>query len=112
MGRSGQEVGRVDFIERAALAQRARGLKSRWDRVGRELGTLLSDERQLEALGPGARRIFQSGRRALGELKAGVQQAEAGAAPSIRGTLRDVRALLEETERLLGDLEDRLTSGR
>lgn len=102
----------MDFIERAALAQRARGLKSRWDRVGRELGTLLSDERQLEALGPGARRIFQSGRRALGELKAGVQQAEAGAAPSIRGTLRDVRALLEETERLLGDLEDRLTSGR
>ena len=72
MGR-GPEVGRVDFFERAALAGRARELKGRWDRLGREMGTLLADERQLEALGPGARRLFQSGRRALGELAAGVR---------------------------------------
>lgn len=102
----------MDILDRAALAQRARALKSRWDRIGRELGSLLSDERQLDALGPGARRVFQAGRRALGELKAGVQQAESAATPSLRGTLRDVRALLEDTEQLLIELEDRLTSGR
>ena len=101
----------MDFFERAALAGRARELKSRWDRLGRELGTLLADEPQLEALGPGARRLFQSGRRALGELAAGVRQTEASAPPALRGTLRDLRALLEDTDRLLGDLEARLTSG-
>lgn len=102
----------VDLIERAGLAQRGRTLKSRWDRLGRELAGLVTDERRVEELGEGVPRILQSGRRALSELKAGVRAAEAGAPPASRGTLRDLRALLEETEQLLHDLEGRLPPGR
>ncbi|BAS28245.1 hypothetical protein [Limnochorda pilosa] len=98
----------MDLIEQAGLAQRGRTLKSRWDRVGRELASLVADQRRVEELGPGARRLLQAGRRALGELRAGVRDVERRAPGPARASLSDLSALLEETERLLQDVEGRL----